>query len=42
MERYATEANKLIIRLHKLLTNLPEDTAQRRQHEQSVKNDMYN
>lgn len=36
IERYTTEANKLIIRLHKLLANLPEDAAQRRQHEQSV------
>lgn len=36
LERYATETNKLIIRLHKLLTDLPADQAQRRQHEKNV------
>lgn len=36
LERYATETNKLIIRLHKLLTDLPSDPAQRRQHEKNV------
>lgn len=36
LERYATEANKLIIRLHKLLTDLPRDPTQRRQHEKNV------
>lgn len=36
LERYATETNKLIIRLHKLLTDLPRDPAQRRQHERNV------
>lgn len=36
LERFATETNKLIIRLHKLLTDRPADAAQRRQHEQSV------
>lgn len=36
LERYATETNKLIIRLHKLLTDLPRDPAQRRQHEKNV------
>lgn len=36
LERYATETNKLIIRLHKLLTDLPRDQAQRRQHEKNV------
>lgn len=36
LERYATETNKLIIRLHKLLTELPRDPAQRRQHEKNV------
>lgn len=36
LERYATETNKLIIRLHKLLTDLPSDPAQRKQHEKNV------
>lgn len=36
LERYATETNKLIIRLHKLLTDLPADQATRRQHEKNV------
>lgn len=36
LERYATEANKLIIRLDKLLKNLPTDPSQRRLHEQKV------
>lgn len=36
LERYATETNKLIIRLHKLLTDLPRDQTQRRQHEKNV------
>lgn len=36
LERFATETNKLIIRLHKLLTDRPADSVQRRQHEQSV------
>lgn len=36
LERYATETNKLIIRLHKLLTNLPSDPVQRKQHEKNV------
>lgn len=36
LERYATETNKLIIRLHKLLTDLPHDPSQRRQHEKNV------
>lgn len=36
LERFATETNKLIIRLHKLLTDLPTDQAQRRQHEKNV------
>lgn len=37
LERYATETNKLIIRLHKLLTDLPGDPSQRRQHEKNVR-----
>lgn len=37
LERYATETNKLIIRLHKLLTDLPSDPSQRRQHEKNVR-----
>ncbi|XP_031627875.1 rabenosyn-5 [Contarinia nasturtii] len=36
LERYATETNKLIIRLHKLLTDLPSDQSQRRNHEKSI------
>lgn len=36
LERYATETNKLIIRLHKLLTNIPSDPHQRKQHERNV------
>lgn len=36
LERYATETNKLIIRLHKLLTDLPSDPVQRKQHERNV------
>ncbi|GAB0099419.1 rabenosyn-5 [Sergentomyia squamirostris] len=34
LERYATETNKLIIRLHKLLTDRPRDPIQRKMHEQ--------
>lgn len=37
LERYATETNKLIIRLHKLLTDRPSDSIQQKQHEQSVR-----
>jgi rabenosyn-5 len=37
LERYATETNKLIIRLNKLLTNRPTDAQQIKQHEQNVK-----
>lgn len=36
LERYATETNKLIIRLNKLLTNRPTDQQQIKQHEQNV------
>lgn len=36
LERYATETNKLIIRLDKLLTNRPTDPQQIKQHEQNV------
>lgn len=36
MERYATETNKLIIRLHKLLKDLPIDKNLRRSHEQLI------
>lgn len=36
VERYATETNKLIIRLHKLLTDRPEDSLKRKQHEQQL------
>ncbi|XP_032578634.1 rabenosyn-5 isoform X1 [Drosophila sechellia] len=36
LERYASETNKLIIRLHRLLKDLPADSVQRRQHEQQT------
>lgn len=36
VERYATETNKLIIRLHKLLTDRPEEPLKRKQHEQQL------
>lgn len=36
IERYATETNKLIIRLNKLLSNRPTDPQQIKQHEQNV------
>jgi rabenosyn-5 len=36
LERYATETNKLIIRLNKLLTNRPTEPQQIKQHEQNV------
>lgn len=36
LERYATETNKLIIRLNKLLTNRPTDPQQIKQHEKNV------
>lgn len=36
IERYATETNKLIIRLDKLLTNRPTDPQQIKQHEQNL------
>lgn len=36
LERYASETNKLIIRLHKLLKDMPTDPVQRKQHEQNI------
>lgn len=36
LERYATETNKLLIRLDKLVCNMPSDPNQRKQHEQQV------
>ncbi|GBP40939.1 Rabenosyn-5 [Eumeta japonica] len=36
LERYATETNKLLIRLDKLMCNLPTDPNLRKQHEQNV------
>lgn len=36
LERFATETNKLIIRLHKLLTDLPSDPVKRKEHEKNV------
>uniref|UniRef100_A0A6M2DS19 Putative fyve finger-containing protein n=1 Tax=Xenopsylla cheopis TaxID=163159 RepID=A0A6M2DS19_XENCH len=36
LERYAVETNKLLIRLDKLLTNIPAERSARKQHEQEV------
>ncbi|XP_041976863.1 rabenosyn-5 [Aricia agestis] len=36
LERYATETNKLLIRLDKLVCNMPTESNQRKQHEQQV------
>ncbi|KAI8127980.1 Rabenosyn-5 [Lucilia cuprina] len=36
LERYASETNKLIIRLHKLLKDMPSDAVLRKQHEQNI------
>ncbi|XP_053625630.1 rabenosyn-5 [Plodia interpunctella] len=36
LERYATETNKLLIRLDKLVCNMPLDPNQRKQHEQDI------
>ncbi|VVC88863.1 unnamed protein product [Leptidea sinapis] len=36
LERYATETNKLLIRLDKLVSNMPNEVNQRKQHEQDV------
>ncbi|XP_061396436.1 rabenosyn-5 [Musca vetustissima] len=36
LERYASETNKLIIRLHKLLKDMPTDAVLRKQHEQNI------
>ncbi|KAL0842396.1 hypothetical protein ABMA28_014510 [Loxostege sticticalis] len=36
LERYATETNKLLIRLDKLVCNMPTDQNMRKQHEQEV------
>ncbi|XP_067627035.1 rabenosyn-5-like, partial [Eurosta solidaginis] len=36
LERSASETNKLLIRLHKLLTNLPVDPVLRKQHERNI------
>ncbi|CAH1645867.1 unnamed protein product [Spodoptera littoralis] len=36
LERYATETNKLLIRLDKLVCNMPSDPNQRKLHEQEV------
>lgn len=36
LERYATETNKLLIRLDKLVCNMPSEPNQRKQHEQEV------
>ncbi|XP_075969927.1 rabenosyn-5 [Anticarsia gemmatalis] len=36
LERYATETNKLLIRLDKLVCNMPAEPAQRKLHEQEV------
>lgn len=36
LERYATETNKLLIRLDKLVCNMPSEPSQRKLHEQEV------
>nr|XP_050867754.1 rabenosyn-5 isoform X2 [Vespula vulgaris] len=36
LERYASETNKLLIRLNKLLNNLPSDPVSRKRHEQDI------
>lgn len=36
LERHASETNKLILRLQKLLKNMPKDAVMRKQHEQNV------
>ncbi|KAG6449449.1 rabenosyn-5 [Manduca sexta] len=36
LERYATETNKLLIRLDKLVCNMPSDPNQRKQYEQEI------
>jgi len=36
VDRYATETNRLIVRLDKLLENMPTDVAKRREHERLV------
>lgn len=38
LERYATETNKLLIRLDKLVCNMPSEPNQRKAHEQEVSN----
>lgn len=38
LERYATETNKLLIRLDKLVCNMPSEPNLRKQHEQAVSN----
>lgn len=38
LERYATETNKLLIRLDKLVCNMPTEPNLRKQHEQDVSN----
>lgn len=37
LERFATETNKLLIRLDKLVCNMPSEASQRKQHEQEVR-----
>lgn len=41
LERYATETNKLLIRLDKLVCNMPTDQNLRKQHEQEVSRFIY-
>ena len=36
LSRYATETNRLIVRLDKLLTHLPNEAGRRREHEKAV------
>lgn len=41
LERYATETNKLLIRLDKLVCNMPTEPNLRKQHEKDVSTYMY-
>lgn len=41
LERYATETNKLLIRLDKLVCNMPSEPSQRKLHEQEVSYTLY-
>lgn len=42
LERYASETNKLIIRLHKLVKDMPTDALLRKKHDQNVRSILIN